>query len=239
MSDNNWKVIKIGGSLLSPDDKNTFDYDYAFRFRDLLSDLGYRFSLTTGGGRFTRIIFEKLKKLNIGSKSDLHQVGVSTSNVNNELLRVVFSDVAFPRVLRYKEYDDYVAGKLSIDFLNYKFVIAGSSQPGRSNDWNALQMAKVLGVKELYVLKDIDGIYSSDPKKDQSASLQKFLTWDQYFDIIGNPKDFEPGSNVPIDIFAAKDAKISDIKFYILSGRDLNNVKNALLGQSFHGSIVS
>ncbi|BCX14310.1 MAG: uridylate kinase [Candidatus Dojkabacteria bacterium] len=234
----NWKVIKIGGSLLSPSDDKQFDFNYAYKFKSLLDTLNFRFSLTTGGGRFTRIIFQKLKDEGLDNKSDLHQVGVSTSNVNNELLRVVFSDVAFPRVLRYKEYDDYVAGNLQIDFENYKYLVAGSSQPGRSNDWNALQMAKALGVNEVIILKDIDGIYSSDPRDNPDAKLQNKITWKQYFDIIGNPTDFEPGGNVPIDIFAAKDAYQLGIKFYILTGKDLENVKKAITGKDFHGTIV-
>jgi uridylate kinase len=234
-----WKIVKIGGSLLSPSDDSLFDYLYAKKIKDILSALNFRFSLTVGGGRFTRMVFDQLREQGFRNKSDFHQVGVSTSNVNNELLRVVFSNIAFPRVLRYKEYDDFVSGDLKIDFGNYQFLIAGSSQPGRSNDWNALQMAKALNVRDVFVLKDIDGVYSADPKKNPNAILKKKITWDEYFNLIGNPEDFEPGSNVPIDIFAAKDAAKFDIRFFILSGKDLDNVVRAIKGDDFHGTIVA
>lgn len=236
-----WKVLKVGGSILYPSFKKPFQFSFAKNLLTILEQNDdYQFSLTAGGGKLTRELYKDLREEfpNI-SEDNLHKVGVVSSNVNNELLRVVFSRKAFPRVLRYKEYEEFLAGDEIPKLLDYKYIIAASSKPGFSNDWNALQMTLRLHADSVISIKNIEGIYTADPLKDSSATMIPKLSWDEYFDIIGNPEEFEPGGNFPIDVETAREANKQKKAFIIVGSDDTENISNAIKGEEFLGTIVS
>lgn len=236
-----WQVIKIGGSVLYRSLQEGFRFDYAQNLKDTLDSFKeYNFNLISGGGKNTREYMDFTKEnFKQSTREDLNKIGVSVSNTNSELLHIVFKENAFDRVLRYTELDDFIKGKEIPKALNHKYLVSSSSQPGASNDYNASLMALRLGSMQVYVLKNIDGVYTKDPNLDKSASLIPKLTWDEYFDVIGNPKDFSPGSNFPVDIIAAKFAKSHKIKFILLNGENLENLKSALNNEEFIGTYIS
>lgn len=236
-----WKVIKIGGSILVRSSAEGFRFEYAQKLKFALDEFKeYNFSLTSGGGKNTREYMNQAKaQFPTASTEDINRVGVSVSNTNSEFLHIVFKDRAFERVLRYKEFDEFVAGSSIPSIENCKYIIASSSKAGSSNDYNALLMALRLKSKEVIVLKNIQGVFTSDPNKDKSASLIPKLSWSEYFDVIGNPKEFTPGSNYPVDIIAAREAQKAKVRFLLLDGENLENLKKALENEEFIGTYIS
>lgn len=234
-------AIKIGGSMLSKSEEVLFDFDYARKIRNLLKEValeGYFIGINIGGGYITRKYQNLARTHGEGDEIDLHKLGITTTNVNAQIFHGLFGAEIYPEVIKYKEYDEFMSGKLNLDLENYKFLLVTASKPGISNDWNATQLGLRLGTKTIIDIKNIDGVYTADPKKDPNAKKIDRLTWDEYFDVIGNPKEFEPGGNYPVDIETARLAKENGVKFLIIGGEDFQNIKNAMLGQEFNGTII-
>jgi uridylate kinase len=137
------------------------------------------------------------------------------------------------RILRYEDYDR--EDKITFDT---PFFITAAGSPGHSSDWNTTKLALRFNSKEVISFKNVDGVYSADPKKDPSAKKFKDLTWDEYMNLIGNPETFEPGGHYPVDILAARLAKENNIQFDIINGTDFSNFQNLLEGKEFSGTVI-
>src|SRR5690606_20755793 len=102
-----------------------------------------------------------------------------------------------------------------------------------------LTIAKGLNAYQIFDLKNVDGVYSADPKKDTNPKYFKQLKWDAYLDLFKEIEDHKPGANLPVDVIAAREAKEYGAEYYILSARDLNNLEAAILGHDFRGTTIS
>ena len=98
--------------------------------------------------------------------------------------------------------------------------------------------ARKLGSKTIISLKNIDAVYTGDPKTDPNAKPVEKISWKEYLDIIGNPTEHKPGANFPIDPIASRMAIESGLRFIVIGGKDMENFKKVLRGESFKGTIV-
>lgn len=233
-------VIKIGGSILSPNAQNLFNYAYAASLRKFLIDwLGARgMVICVGGGYLARKSQQDAVAHGESDKIDLHKIGVAATNLNAELLHAVLSDIAVPEVLRYDEYTEFVDGGAGLEIPPGKVLIASAAIPGRSNDWNAMELATKLGVNTVIDIKNVDGVYSANPKDNPEAKFLPKLTWQEYLDIIGNPDSHEPGASYPIDPLTARAAADQSFVFKVI-GSELKNIQAALENEEFTGTIIS
>jgi len=87
-------------------------------------------------------------------------------------------------------------GFISSFSKNEKFQITCLGREG--SDYSAAILGHVFDAKEVVLFKDVDGIYSSDPKKKPTATLFHHLTYDDAFELCKNrntvihPKTMEP-----------------------------------------------
>lgn len=228
-------VIKVGGSILSDSDEQLFDFDSAEKFKDLIKpfiEKGDKFILTTGGGFLARKYKKLLEDRNF-PEYDLHYIGTSSCNQNAIMLRAVMGELAEEKVLTF----DFIIEDSELKFEK-PIQIAGGGPVGPSSDWDAVKLAIRSGAKEVISMKNINGVYSGDPKKDPSAKQIKNLTWDEYLQIIGNPSNHTPGGHLPVDPLAARMAKENGISFKILNGETFSEVKKAIEGGGFDGSEI-
>jgi uridylate kinase len=228
-------VLKIGGSLLSKSADELFAFDYFKQLKQLLGGFtgqGYKLVIIIGGGYIARRYQKDLQEHGEGDIEDIHKVGVAASSVNSEVFHALLSEHAASTVLRYAEYDDFIAGNRELDWQGKSIYIASASQPGKSNDWNALQIAMLLKVPVVFDIKNVDGVYTADPRVDPSATRIAELSWSQYLDVIGNPEQHVPGANYPIDPITARAAKQAGIKFIVCGGEDLDNLRKVLVGEA-------
>lgn len=237
---NNIHVLKIGGSLLSKSDELLFDFAYAGELRQMLSELvaaGHKFVVCVGGGFVVRKYQQIQRDHGESSEMDQHRVGVALTNLNAELLRSTWDELAAPQVLNYADYDKFVRTEQSDRlFFERAVLIAAASQPGRSNDYNALEMAIALGVDRVIDIKNVNGVYSADPKKDPTATRFEKLTWDEYLNVIGNPTHHVPGANYPVDPLAAKLAQEKGIEYLVCAG-EIQTIKSAVAGDAV-GTVI-
>jgi uridylate kinase len=235
-------VLKVGGSLLSKSDNQLFDFSYAYRLKNFLkaeSQKGYRFVINVGGGFLTRKYLELLKAGGEADIEDLHCVGVAITNLHAEIVHGLFDKLAYKHVIRYLEYEQLLNHTISVpDFAGYAVVIASASQPGASNDLNAAQLTSVFGCKRAISMKNVAGVFTSDPKTNPNATLLPKLTWQEYLDVIGNPVTHVPGANYPIDPLAAKFSTDHGLGYIVVHGENLENLQAVLEERKFVGTEI-
>ena len=250
---NDWRVIKLGGSLLSPyamglkslqEGNLPFDVVFAKELLQKLAESKKKCVLVIGGGFLNRWYLQKIRELNLEkpeTQTDFHYLGMAASEMNATLCRMLAGEVfgfehVFPKVVKYQDYDNL--DELKPEFEHFQLVIGAGWKPGHSHDVDALLFASLFGQQQAYSFKDIDGIYSADPKKNPTAGKKKTLTWADYRAIINTNRHL-PGASFPIDGVAAQLAEKSGMGFTVIDGRDMRAVEEVLAeGITTRGSTI-
>ncbi|MDP2789011.1 MAG: UMP kinase [bacterium] len=221
-------IISLGGSLIIPE---SIDKDFLKDFKTLiLSEVakGKKFVITTGGGKICRRYQDVAKELSETTTEDLDWIGIASLKLNAELLRVVFKDEAYEKVI------DNLAAPFS---FNKSIVIGSAYEPGHSTDYDAVLATKNLGVKKIINLSNIDYVYDSDPKTNPNAKKIEHISWADYRKII--PKEWTSGLNTPFDPTASEMAEREGIEVVIMNGKPIDNLAKYLNGEKFSGTIIS
>lgn len=223
-------IISVGGSIIIP--KTGFDVPFLKEFRKLILGevkKGKKFNIVIGGGATCRQ-YQAAAKSVVPTLTplDLDMIGIHTTYYNAQFVKYLFKDIAYPEVVT----DPTQHIKTS------KPLIIGSGwKPGCSTDKDAVLMAKTYGVTELINLSNIDYVYDKDPKEHHDAKVVYDMTWKQFRkDIVGN--DWKPGMNAPFDPIASKQAEQLKLTVSILRGTNLKQVKQAIQGKKFEGTVI-
>lgn len=231
----NTYVIKLGGSAVSTKD-NVFDFGYLKKLQEALEpsiNRGDKFFIVLGGGYVMRMYRDIAKAGGVTVDQELHWIGTTVNVLHATLAKAYFHGLADDDIVKFEDYYDDSPFEIK---KSLKF--GGGGRPGHSGDVDAIIAAKKLGAKKIYSLKNVDGVYSADPRKDSNAELKTNLSWDDYFDIIGHKTVHEPGGNYPIDPIGSQMSKDMALSFYIIGAKNLDNLKLALNGDDFHGTKV-
>lgn len=200
-------------------------------FSNLVNSLfseGYRFCIVVGGGKIARSYISVAKSLG-ANNFELDELGISITRANASLfIPAIFS--AHVEVL------SSIKSASNVLALN-QTPIFGGTHPGFSSDAVAALIAEFVG-GNFYNLSNVDGIFSSDPKKSSSPKLFSELSHNQLVELSASSAS-SPGQNFVIDLVASKILARSNIKSFFLNGLDLQNFKNCILGKDFKGTVVS
>ena len=156
---------------------------------------------------------------------DLDLIGIYATRLNAHLLRTIFRDIAYKRIIKDP------TEKISFD----KVLIAAGWKPGFSTDYDAVMLAKTFNAKTVVNMTNIDYLHDKDPSKYKNAKLIKEIDWAGFRKIVGSK--WSPGLKAPFDPVASKLAQKLDLTL-VLIGKNLNNLKKFLEGRKFKGSIV-
>jgi len=220
-------VISVGGSLINPGQVDTvFLKDFR---RMILGQIkkGRRFILITGGGKLCRDYQNALKKISNPTSKDLDWMGIATTWMNADLVRLMLGRITHPAIIK--------DPNIKVNFKE-KVLIAGGWMPGRSTDDDAVRLAKAYGSTTIINLSNIDYVYDKDPKKFKNAKKILSVSWKDFRVIVGNKWD--PGKNAPFDPTAAKTAQKNGMRVIIANGKNLKNLENILNGKSFVGTTI-
>ena len=219
-------VLSLGGSLICPDD---FDFNFLRGFMQLVEKYAkknYKFAIICGGGRLARNfqqIASQSKKLR---NEELDWLGIHATKINAYLVKSLFG----------KNANDLVVSNPNKKISFKKNILVASGWlPGWSTDYDAVLLAKNLGVKEVVNMSNVDYVYDKDPKKHKDAKKIEKMGWSQYSRMIGHK--WKAGMNIPFDPVAAKEAQKSGIKVSIV-GNNLKNLESLLDGKNFRGTTI-
>jgi len=226
-SNNEIVILSLGGSLIVPDE---VDVKFLKKFRKLVlkhTKKGKRFIIITGGGRLCRKYQDAAGKIARLTKEDLDWLGIHATRFNAHLLRTIFRDYAYPRVI--KNPNEKVK-------FTEKVLIGAGWRPGCSTDWDAVIMARNLRATKLANLSNITYVYDKDPKYNKDARPEKEMSWKDFRKLVGSKWD--PGANHPFDPIAAKEAQKMGLEVAIMDGKNIRNLDRYLSGKGFRGTVI-
>ena len=223
-------VISIGGAVLVP--ATGINISFLQKFNQFIRQQvrkGRRFFLVAGGGALARQ-YRDAGQIVIGNLTDhdLDWLGIHSTRLNAHLLRTIFADIAYPRII--KDYDQPTV------VFREPVVIGAGWKPGWSTDYNAVILARDYQAKMIINLSNIDWVYDKDPKIFSSAKPIKKITWEEMEKLVGTK--WRPGINAPFDPVATQLAKKLKISVIVANGQNLDNLKRIVEGEEFIGTTI-
>jgi uridylate kinase len=225
--DNETIVISLGGSLIIPDE---LDIDFLKDFKALILShviKGKKFLIITGGGKICRRYQNAAKQVSEISNEDLDWIGIASLKLNAELIRTIFGEHAYSKVVC----------NLSQDFPFDKPIVIGAAyEPGQSTDWDAVLGAKHINAKRIINVSNIDYVYDSDPRLNSDAKKIERISWHEYRKLI--PSEWNPGLSSPFDPIASKLAEENGMEVIIMNGKPISNLEKCLNKEEFQGTVI-
>lgn len=217
-------VVSIGGSILVPDDN---DSEYIKRLAAMLKELSgdARIAVICGGGKTARYYAGMAQSLG-GGDYEQDILGIEATRMNAQLLALALGDMP-DEVHRTPE-------ELASD--GKRISIMGGTEPGHTTDAVTAMVAKALGATRMINATSVDGVYTSDPRKNPDAKKISKMTIDELGEIVY--KKHSASKSSVFDPLGVQIAKENKIDILIVDGRDLNEVRNAILGKEINGTFV-
>lgn len=207
------------------------DKDFLRKFRTLILNFvkkNNRVVIVCGGGGVCRDYQTATKDIYKKSSAiDIDWVGIAATKLNAELVRVIFGNLAYEKVI-----DD---PKRKIKTAK-KIIIGSGFVPGSSSDLDAVYLAKNFNAHSVINLSNIDYVYDKNPAKYKDAKPQPELSWKEFFQIVG--RKWVPGGHYPFDPVASKLAQKLKINVVVANGKDLSNLSSYLAGRKFKGTVI-
>lgn len=207
------------------------DANFLKRFREIILNHlnASRFIIICGGGKTARRYQEAASAVMQLGPDDKDWIGIHSTRLNGQLIKTIFKNMAYPKVIRNPTEKITLKDKERI-------VIAAGWKPGASTDYDAVLLAKNFKVKMLINLTNVDYVYNKNPKKYADARPVKAIAWKAFRKIVGDKWD--PGANVPFDPVASKLAEKLKLKVIIANGKNLQNLDEILHNRRFIGTTV-
>lgn len=219
-------VLSLGGSLIFPDN---LDKKFLVNFKKIIKKYANKrckFVIICGGGKLARNFQQIASKTKKPSNKELDWLGIHATKINAYLLKSMFGDMASNAII--------TNPNSKIKFRK-NIILAAGWLPGWSTDYDAVLLAKNLGVNEVINMSNVDYVYDKDPKKYHDATRIEKINWNDFSKLIS--QKWKAGMNAPFDPVAAKQAQKSNIRVYII-GRDLKNLGSLLDGRKFRGTVI-
>jgi len=222
-------VIKIGGHIFDSITDSQGIEAYSKLLRKLRSE-GHRIVAIMGGGEEARRYIKAAKGLG-GSDFACDLLGIDVCRLNARLLIISLGEDAYPEPPRTVE--DL---RKAID--GGKIVVVGGFQPGQSTNAVAALAAEAVGADLFVNATDVDGVYTSDPKKNPKAKKLDVVTTDKLLTLALKGK-LEAGGYALFDPVAIRMVERSRIPTRIVDGRRLTNIELAVKGENVGTLVVA
>jgi len=232
-------VIAVGGSLIVPHLTDTDGIDVPFLKvlrRLLISEMkqGKHFIIVPGGGKTCRVYQNAGRQIVRMSNEDLDWIGIHSTRLNAQLLRTIFVREAHPVVI---DHDPFAKEVEELLGTKKKLFIASGWKPGWSTDYISVRLAQKFHAREVIIAGDTPYVYDKDPRKHKDAKPFSEMAWKEYRRLV--PKKWTPGFSSPVDPIGAKLAQAIHLPAKIVGGADLKNLKRAIEGKEFTGTLIS
>jgi uridylate kinase len=220
-------VLSLGGSVLVRDEGDT---SYIRKLAKILIGVSARHKLyiVTGGGKIARYYIRTGRDLG-ADESFLDEIGIEVTRLNARLLITALGDRSCHSPP--KNYDEALhAGR------THSIVVMGGVSPGITTDAVSALLAERVKAKRLVNATSVDGAYTADPKKDPEAKRIPTMTHSELISLVGHSTG--AGPNHVFDPVGARVLQRSKISLSIVDGNDMVNLRDALEGKKFKGTLV-
>lgn len=220
-------VVSIGGSILIPGDN---DSEYISKLAAMLKDIAgdAQIAIVCGGGKTARYYAETGRALG-GNDYQLDILGIGATRLNAQLLSLALGDMPDTVITEPAE--------LAKASAPGKIVVMGGTVPGHTTDAVASMIAKEMGADRIVNATSVDAVYTDDPRKNKDAKKILTMTIDDLGDIVY--KEHGASKSSVFDPLGVKIAKENRIDLFIVDGRNLEELRNAILGKPVNGTFVN
>ena len=115
----------------------------------------------------------------------------------------------------------------------------GGTVPGHTTDTVAIKMAKELNSKLVVIATNVSHVYTSDPRVDSNAIPLERITLEELGVLSNVGKPIQPGSSFAVDPVGVGIAIENNLPLVILNGHDVENLRKAIYGENFNGTMVN
>ncbi|HJX22819.1 MAG TPA: UMP kinase [Candidatus Bathyarchaeia archaeon] len=214
-------AIKLGGHLFPFDMDVTRISSYTDVLLRLKSE-GHQILVVAGGGEVSRKYISTARRLG-ATEAFCDDLGIAVSRLNASLLMAKLGENAYPKSPSNQD-------ELRVALEGDKITVLGGLQPGQSTNAVAAIAADEMRADLLVNATNVEGVYTSDPKKDPKAKLLTEIDSSRLIEILFN-KGFEAGGYELFDMVAAKIVERSKIPTVIIDGRKPENIARVVHGE--------
>ena len=235
MSEYKRVLLKLSGEALAADAGRGLDFPFIHRVCAAVkecADLGVQVGVVVGGGNFWRGLKDGGDKM---ERSRADQMGMLATIINSLALQDVLEQQGQPaKVLTAQPMGNMTepySRPLADAYLKAGTVVVfggGTGNPYFSTDTAAVLRAVEIGADMILLAKNIDGVYSADPRKDPNAVKYDRISYD---DVLARQLQV-------MDLPATSLALENHIPAMVFPLADPNNIVRAVRGETL-GTIVT
>lgn len=220
-------VVSIGGSILVPGEN---DAEFIGKLAKMLKEVSkeVQLAIVCGGGKTARYYAGIAKDLG-GDTYDQDILGIAATRMNAQLLMLALGDMP----------DAVIANAEDLAKASEpgKIVVMGGTVPGHTTDAVSSMVAAAMKADRIINGTSVDAVYTADPRKDPDAKKITNMTIDDLAGIVY--KEHGASKSSVFDPLGVKLAKENNIDILIIDGRNLDELKNAILGKPIKGTFVN
>jgi uridylate kinase len=186
--------------------------------------------VTTGGGRTAREYIGVGTTLGL-TPVELDELGIDVTRLHARLLagRIGLPTPSHPPT----------TVREAVEALRHASpVVLGGTEPGHTTDAVAALVAARLRAGRVVNATDVDGVYDADPKLRPGARRYDRLDWPAFLDLLRAGTAGGPGQNFPFDRLGTETLARAGIPLAVVAGRDLVNLRKAIEGTAFDGTLI-
>ncbi len=227
-------VVAAGGSLLRPEieERSSWLEDLAELVKEQISS-GIKLGIVVGGGSPARESIQLVEAI-ISDVLALDRIGISATRLNATIIKEVFQNSG---INVSDEIPDDIAQAVIMMEKN-DVVVMGGTLPGHTTDKVAIELAISTNSEKCIIATNVNKVYDKDPRKNKNAKSFDEMSIYELQEIVGPAKHAKAGASQVVDPIGVSLALESNLTLNILDGRNLKNIKNAIQGNVFEGTIV-
>ena len=223
-------VFDIGGSVLCPE--GIPDVSYIKKLSKFIIDLKrkkHKLIIVTGGGKIAKSYIEAARKFK-PDEDTLDFIGILGTRMNAMVLISALWKHAYKRLVKNKE-------RLEEAMKSGKVVVMGGTVLRQTTDAVSVAAAEFFDADLIIIGTNVKGIYDKDPKKHKNAKMLKKMSAKELYEMV-KVKKHRAGPLTVMDPIAAKLLEHTKIKTIVLNGKDFSNMKKAIYGKKFVGTVI-
>ncbi len=219
-------LLKLSGEALAKDGEGILNFEYIEEIAQVLKKCvaqGVQVAVVVGAGNIWR--GRQSGKMD---RARADQMGMLATAINSLALEETFNSVGLrSRAMMVMEVNSFADpyrirdARRHLDEGEVVIIGGGTGMPFFSTDTAAAIHAAEIGADVILMAKNIDGIYSADPKKDPTAFRYDEITYREILD-----KELKA-----LDIPASAFCMENDIKCYAFELKDPMNIYKVIMGE--------
>ena len=180
-------VIKISGEALAGEKKTGFDFDFVTKVCQTVkrcAEMGVETSIVIGAGNFWRGVKDGAGKVERVSADRMGMLGTAMNCLAvADVFKQIGADARVQTAVDIQGVGERYSTQKSIEYMEKGSIVlfaCGTGQPFFSTDTAAVLRAAEIHADAILLAKNIDGVYSDDPRKNPDAVKFDEISYDEF-----------------------------------------------------------